>query len=144
MPGTRSAFDKSEFSLPSLLPASSPGTQAFQPPATLQRWPSQRPPFMSRVQSSPFTRVPWAFRPRPPPVPRHWPYPLPVRTRIPPTTATPGSKLWFRSFPTAGTLQQLLIGPACQPLLLIGGSLSLMGGAVACRSERRLGPAALV
>ena len=31
--GTRSAFDKSEFSRPSLMPAGSRGTQAFRPPA---------------------------------------------------------------------------------------------------------------
>lgn len=33
MPDTRSAFDKSEFFLLSLLPAGSLGTQAFRPPA---------------------------------------------------------------------------------------------------------------
>lgn len=114
-------FDKSEFSLWSLLPASSPGTQAFRLPAAPPRWPLQRPPFMPRVQSGPFTRVPWASRPQPPPAPRHWSHLLPVRPLVLPTAALPSSKLRLGSFPTAGTLQQLLIGPACQPLLLIGG-----------------------
>ena len=119
--GTRPAFDKSEFSLPSLMPAGSRGTQAFRPPAAPPRRPLQRPSFMPRAQSGPFTRVPWASRPWPPPESRHWSHPLPVRLRVPPMTAPPSSTLRRRSFPTAGTLRQLLIGPARQPLLLIGG-----------------------
>lgn len=121
MPGTRSAFDKSEFSLLSLLPAGSRGTQAFRPPAAPPRRPSQRLPFMPRAQSGAFTRVPWASGPRPPPTARHWSPPLPVRPGVLPTTAPPGSALRRRSFPTAGTLRQLLIGPVRQPVLLIGG-----------------------
>lgn len=64
-----------------------------------------------------------ASRPRPPPAARHWLPPLPVRHGVLPTTALPGSALRRRSFPTAGTLRQLLIGPARQPLILIGGSI---------------------
>lgn len=85
------------------------------------RRPSQRPPFMPRVQSGPFTRVPWASRPRPPPAPRHWSHLLPVSPGVPPTTALPSRELRLRSFPTAGTLRQLSIGPVRRPLLLIGG-----------------------
>lgn len=87
------------------------------------RRPSQRPPFIPRSQSGPFTRVPQASRARPPPEPRHWSRPQPVRPRNPPTTAPPGCALGLRSFPTAGTLLQLLIGPARQPPLLIGGPI---------------------
>lgn len=86
------------------------------------RRPLQRPPFMPCAQSGPFTRAPWASRPRPPPVPRYWWRPVPVRPRLPPPTAPLSSALGPRSFPTAGTLRQLLIGPARQPLFLIGGS----------------------
>lgn len=85
------------------------------------RWPSQRPPFKPCAQSGPFTRSVWASCPRPPPAPLHWSCPLPVRPRVPPTTAPPASALRPRSFPTAGTLRQLLIGPSHQPLFLIGG-----------------------
>lgn len=122
-PGTRSELHKSEFSLPSLLPAGSQGTQAFRPPAAPPRRPSQRPPFILRAQSGAFTGVPRASRPRPPPAARHWLPPLPVRPGVLPTTAPPGSALRRRSFPTAGTLRQLLIGPARQPLLLIGENI---------------------
>lgn len=85
------------------------------------RRPSQRPPFRPRVQSGPFTRVPWASRPRPPPAPRHWSHLLPVSPGVPPTTAPPSPERRLRSFPTAGTLRQLSIGPVRRPLLLIGG-----------------------
>lgn len=40
MPGTRSAFDRSKFFFLSLLPAGSPGTQAFRPPAATRRPPT--------------------------------------------------------------------------------------------------------
>lgn len=83
---------------------------------------------MPRVQSSPFTRVPWASRPRPPPAPRHWSHLLPVRPGVPPTTAPQSRELRLRSFPTAGTLRQLPIGPVRQPLLLIGGRVPPWAG----------------
>lgn len=71
-PGTRSELHKSEFSLPSLLPAGSRGTQAFRPPAAPPRRPSQRPPFMLHAQSGAFTGVPRAGLP-PPAAPRSSP-----------------------------------------------------------------------
>lgn len=100
-----------------------PRHSGLQPPPPPRRS-SQRPPFMQRSQSGAFTRVPWASRPRPPPAARHWSPSLPVRPGVLPSTAPPGSALGRRSFPTAGTLRQLLIGPVRQPLLLIGGRLS--------------------
>lgn len=145
MPGTRSACDKSEFSLPSLLPAGSRGTQAFRPPAAPPTPVLNKGPHSClghKAAHSPESLGPPA--PRLPPAPRHWSHRLPVRPGVPPTAARPGSEPQRGSFPTAGTLRQLLIGPARQPLLLIGGLVPPVGGAVACRRGRRLAPAALV
>lgn len=104
----------------SCLPApGGPRHSGLRPPP--QRRPLQRPSFMSGAQSGSFTLVPWASRPWPPLVPRHWSDPLPVRLRVLPAAVPPSSTLQSRSFPTAGTLRQLLIGPSRQPLLLIGG-----------------------
>lgn len=115
------------------------GLQPAPPTRALTKAPIHLP-----LQSDPFTRVPWAYRPQPPPAPRHWSNALPVRPRVPPTTAPPDSKLRRGSFPTAGTLRQLLIGLARQLLLLIGWRGAPMGGAVACRSGLRLAVSALV
>lgn len=95
--------------------AGSRGTQAFRPPAAPYVC-TQRHPFMSVYKA--------AHSPSPldPAAPGRFPKPLLLvllaghQARAPPTAAhsRPGS------FPTPGTLRQLLIGPAHKMLFLIG------------------------
>jgi hypothetical protein len=149
VPDMQSVFDKSEFCLLSLMPAGSRRTQAFRHPAASHpptpRRPSQRLPFMPWAQSVPFTRSLWASCPQPLPALLHWSNPLSVRCWVPPTTALRGSALLARLFSHGWHSSATSDWPCSSAAFLDWRSLfPPWGGASACRSRRRLVPAALV